>query len=984
MGIGDIIDVSRGVDIKHEDKLLVGLNPEQREAVLHEEGPKLLVAVAGAGKTRVVVHRIARLVKVKGVHPGRILAVTFSKKGADEMNERLKNLIGETDARVGTFHSVALEIHRSECLGSFGSEWDWTIDSKDRFRVVLKEVTGYKHMNWKKADVTALATYIETCKSNMARPNSDEAIEIAEGIYAKYPGPKHNPALLHEAYERAEEIRRERRLLTFADMLIDSVEAMVDNEDIRLRWAARWDWVIQDEAQDQSLPQLMMGSLLAQDHRNYVLVGDPAQCHPPGTMIATDDGDVSIEDLWADQEGKLITVKGWNRKAQKMVGGRRASLGSRVYDGRLFDMRVCDRSTEMTDNHKVLCRWTNRDDHDTCVTYLMYRKDLGYRVGWCQLLASRGKSRNLHLVTRAKLEKADKVWILKTHKTRREASIHESIVAAKHGIPTATFEPVSNTHLDTAAIPEIFGSVNTWSRGPQVLAKYSRSVDFPFWPFPATEADDPNADYVRGTYFPVHAINLLPGLMSVPLPDDRNMWAPIDAVPSRMYSGLVYSLDVEKDHSYAANGIVVLNCIYTWRGARPEKLLGFEKDWSASVVKMGRNYRCGSKIIDAANRSLAAMDPTTRLDLDMICERDTEGTVTSTEFMNLEDEGESVAHRIATLVANAGVEPRDIAILYRTNAQSRAPEEGLIGHRIPYRILGGTSFYERREVKNLLGYLRVASGHGKFVDWLDSMEKCINSPFRFLGKRYVEKVREVAKMHARRAKSEGTRFSWLAVVKEANERAGIQRRQRYAAEDWASMIENLRAEIQAGAAEGASAEARDAAFPARILDSIVTQTRYTQWLIRDEGEESTENSRVSNVREMVRAAGRFPTVRELLDYVDRTIRASREKRGKKDPNKVTLCSIHRSKGLEWPVVIVIGCAHGILPHGRAEDPEEERRLFYVASTRAKDELHYSYAINVAVGNRVVQLPPSDYLDEVGHSPIPGVVPPPAEFSLTSH
>jgi DNA helicase-2/ATP-dependent DNA helicase PcrA len=696
MGIADLIDAAQGRDEETvnavEAQLLAGLNPEQREAVLHEDGPAGFIAVAGSGKTRVLVHRLARLVKVCGVNPSRILAVTFSKKGADEMNERLKAIIGESGARVGTFHSVALEIHKLERLDCISDEgWDWKVDSKDRYRVVIKEVIGWKEMKWKKADVTLVTDYISECKGAMARPMTEEAQGIADSYYRKDPSPKTNPRKLMECYDRCEQLRRERRLLQFDDMLFDVAEGLQSNEDMRIRHASRWDYVMQDEAQDQSLPQLLMGELFSRDHRNYCLVGDPAQT------------------------------------------------------------------------------------------------------------------------------------------------------------------------------------------------------------------------------------------------------------------------------------------IYTWRGARPEKLLSFEERWGAKVITMGRNYRCGQVIVDAANCTLDSMDPATRLDVSMICEKGTEGTITSTENMTIDAEGESVASRIQQIITDNDYEPRHCVILYRTNAQSRAPEEALIGERIPYRIIGSTSFYERREIKNLLAYLRLADGYGKFSDWMDSMERCINTPFRFLGRAYVGRVSQVARDHARTAKKTGEPFSWLSVIHEVNEQQGVNYKQRASAEDWANMIEELRTTIKAAKAEDASEADKAAAFPTYILDRIVTETDYAGFLRRDEGEESTENSRVSNVREMVRAAGRFPSVRELLDYVAKTIKAGKRSRREKDPNKVTLCSIHRSKGLEWPIVFVIGCAEGILPHGRAEDPEEETRLFYVATTRAKDELHYSYAMNIALGNRVLSVAPSAFLATVGHPPMRGSV-----------
>jgi DNA helicase-2/ATP-dependent DNA helicase PcrA len=663
------------VAIKDPERLLKGLNPEQREIALHDEGPLLAAAVAGSGKTHALVIRVAYLVGVRGVPASRVLAVTFSRKGADEMNERLDELLGKgSGARIGTFHSLAYEILRKEgkCDG-------WTVDDRDRYRYCIKDAVGFRELKWKQADVTLIAHYISLCKCDLARPYSERSVEIAEEFRAKNPGPKTNVQRLLAAYERAEELRREKQLLTFDDMLFDAVELLQKDEGVRSRWASRWSYVLQDEAQDQNLGQLLIGELLAKDHRNYMLVGDPAQT------------------------------------------------------------------------------------------------------------------------------------------------------------------------------------------------------------------------------------------------------------------------------------------IFTWRGARPEKLLGFEEEWGAKKIIMHRCYRCAPEVIEVANRVLLSMDPETRLDTEMTAEKTASGDVTCTGYGDLDEEGAGIAARIKELLSDGKVQPKDIAVLYRTNAQSRAPEEGLLTERVPYRIIGGVNFYERKEVKDLLGYLRLAEGRGD----LDDVRRCINAPFRYLGKAFVTKVTDAAKDARRRAKKSNGRVSWPGVVRRAAEAAGIQRRQQYNAEDWADIIENLHARINApDAADNPEAK------PAKILEDIVRSTGYVDWLTRDEGEETTENSRVSNVRELVRAAYKFPSVAELLDYVDTTIEASKEQRkgNEPSPNKVTLTTLHRSKGLGWPVVFVIGANEDILPHARAEELEEERRLFYVGCTRAMDALHVSCVAEAAIGNQVRGLAPSRFLDEAGLSP----------------
>ena len=634
--------------------------------------------------TRALVHRVAYLVSERGVDPSRILAVTFSKAGADEMNDRLKKMLPGSGARIGTFHSVAYELLRAEVPGLS----EWTVDDRDRFKYCVKDAAGFRELDWKQCDLNLTCNFIGFCKAHMARPYSDKAMAIALGYERKFGGIKANPRLLNAVYERADEIRADRQLLTFDDMMLDAAELLQDNETVRRRWAGRYDWVLQDEAQDQSMVQMVMGELLAKDHRNYLLVGDPSQA------------------------------------------------------------------------------------------------------------------------------------------------------------------------------------------------------------------------------------------------------------------------------------------IYSWRGALPSMLLSFEHRWTATVIQMCRNYRCGQAIIDTANKVLNAMNPATRLDMEMVCEKGTEGKVVCNEYDNLDDEAEGIATEIAALLAD-GTEPRDIALLYRVNAQSRAPEEALISRRIPYVVIGGANFYNRKEIKDLLAYLRVADGRGT----LDDVRRCINAPFRFLGKAFVEKLSGVAKTARAQAKHSGKRVHWPTVARETCTMARIQARQRDSAEKWADLLVSLADRITAQKTAPQGTETWDAGRPVNILEDLILAVNYTGWLIKDEGEETAENSKVSNVRELVRASRRFPTVGELLNYIDDLAEASKSNRKKGEkPNKVVLTTLHRSKGLEWENVFLTGANENILPHGLSEDIEEERRLFYVGVTRAKERLAVSCVREIAIGDNIKNAYPSRFISEAGLTLAPNIRP----------
>jgi len=247
------------------------LNPEQAAVVAHAGGPLLVVAVAGCGKTRVVVDRVAALVD-RDVSQQRILALTFSVKAAQEMNGRLAAL-DVVHTRVGTFHSLSWQIAREE-VPSLNA---WEVDNRDRYRFVVKDALGYQHLDWKTADLTVVLSYIARCKAATCMPGSDAALELAQRMHAASPCNQRDPALLSAAYSTAEELREQRQILTYDDMLLKAWSLLTTDEDRRARWASRWDYVIQDEAQDENVVQREIAAALARDHREYMVVGDPAQ-----------------------------------------------------------------------------------------------------------------------------------------------------------------------------------------------------------------------------------------------------------------------------------------------------------------------------------------------------------------------------------------------------------------------------------------------------------------------------------------------------------------------------------------------------------------------------------------------------------------------------------------------------------------------------------------------------------------------------------
>jgi DNA helicase-2/ATP-dependent DNA helicase PcrA len=380
--------------------------------------------------------------------------------------------------------------------------------------------------------------------------------------------------------------------------------------------------------------------------------------------------------------------------------------------------------------------------------------------------------------------------------------------------------------------------------------------------------------------------------------------------------------------------------IYSFRGSDPRYLRNFAEEWEGTTtIHMNRNYRSGRAIVEAANAVIAPDRPAG--EPPMVAERDLDGEVHLHECDTQDDEAEELAATVRAEIED-GRSPDDVFVLYRLNAQSRAVEAAFLRSKIPYTIVGGINFYERKEVKDLLAYLRVAAEE-RGRDAGDAIKRCINAPFRFLGARFVEKLMDVA---LRNPES-----SWEACVGATAEQAGIQSRQVSAAMAWVEVIGLVRGDV--------AAEKK----PYEILTGIIGKTGFIRWLEQEEGEESVENSHAANVRELLRVSQNFKTVAELLAYVDQNVAQSRRESMTKRSAQVTLMSCHRSKGMERDFVWVIGCNEDVLPHVKG-DVAEERRIMYVAVTRARDVLHLSWVREMATRTGVREMQPSRFLQGV--------------------
>ncbi|HXI03633.1 MAG TPA: UvrD-helicase domain-containing protein [Candidatus Saccharimonadales bacterium] len=376
--------------------------------------------------------------------------------------------------------------------------------------------------------------------------------------------------------------------------------------------------------------------------------------------------------------------------------------------------------------------------------------------------------------------------------------------------------------------------------------------------------------------------------------------------------------------------------IYRFRGADIGNILSFKDDFpDAQVIKLTRNYRSTGAILDAAN-SLVSHNKR-RIGKDLWTPEGRGDTARLTVLPGDREEAAFVLGRLRA-ATDAGSLSRT-AILYRTNAQSRLFEEALVREGVPYRIYGSVRFYERREIRDLMAYLRLAINPDDDV----SFRRIVNTPPRGIGRTAMMAI-EAAARAAGRSLWEGL----VAALREER----LPARAVPAAGAFRALVESLRR-------DGA------AASPADLLRQIISGTGYEAWLRKADGEEA--EGRLENVDQLLAAAEEISAGGGLQEFLDRTALVS-DTDEVKGADGVNLMTLHSAKGLEFETVFLVGMEEGLLPHSRTLDSpdeiEEERRLCYVGMTRAKRWLRLTAALQRRVYGQPSPTRLSRFVDEI--------------------
>ncbi len=987
------------------------LNQRQKEAVETLKGPLLILAGAGAGKTNTITHRILNLIK-SGIQPSRILAITFTNKAAKEMRERVFDLI-EKDKDlnipisfaerpfVSTFHALGVHIIK-ENSALIGIPRHFTIYDRGDSKRAVKDAIEELGLDPKQYEPGAILNVISREKGNGVTFSSykNSAKEFFQKIVA-------------QVWEKYEATLFKEKSLDFDDLLLKTAGILKKFEDIRNHYQKIWEYIHVDEYQDTNQVQYEIVKLLGQ-HNNVCVVGDMDQCLLPNTKISTPVGSKNISEI--KKNDVVISMAGHGDTCKAKV----SKVLSKKYRGEIIIIKTVSEEISLTPNHVLFGSISL--EYGSYYVYLMYRRDKGFRVGMAKSVRkSRSGIESTGLQVRCNQENADKMWVLKICNKKEDAIYWEAFFSSNYGIPGMVFKTNGRKMVITQnQIDDLFKKIDTKTRADLLFTETGLNLNYPHylpqgttnsntmrnrinikikmfddkrksllnpwgmsrisinttnvdlkdkliengfrprkgkgvdWRLEITRLDYEEAERIakkiqaidnsltilrsvmgskKLTYFHP-AGNIIEGMVINTFNNNRIEEQKVISVEKKQYDGSVYDLNIDKVHNYIANNIPVHNCIYSWRGADVENILNFEKDFvDAKIITLEENYRSTQTILTAANNVIKKNIMRREKNL---FTKNAEGEKIELLISYVEqEEARVVADRAKELIDN-GADPREIAVLYRANFQSRVLEEAFLNKNIPYQVLG-VRFFERKEVKDVLSFIKASLNRESTND----LVRVVNVPPRGIGKATI-----------------------LKVITGQESTLGPALKNKVS--QFLDLLERIKG-----------------------VATKETPSQLIKYIIRESGMENTykngtseEQEKLENLRELVSVATQYdslPAGEAIEKLLENAALATDQDELEKDNNAVRLMTVHASKGLEFDYVFIVGLEEDLFPHQRIgkeeisqSESEEERRLFYVALTRARKKVFLSYAqLRTIYGAQKVNTP-SSFISDIGDEHITSI------------
>ena len=984
---------------------LSGLNEQQLEAVTLPHQSALILAGAGSGKTRVLTTRVAWLIETRQASPQGLVAVTFTNKAAKEMLTRISAMlpINTRGMWVGTFHGLANRMLRTHHRDANLPQLFQILDTQDQLSLIKRLL---KNLNIDEARFPPrqVQWFVTANKEEGRRAPQveaqDEFTRRMADLYAAYDeqcqreGVVDFAELLLRSYEllSRNDALRAHYGARFRHILVDEFQ---DTNRLQYRWLRLL--AVTPPAHGAAPP------LKGGESNAIFAVGDDDQCVAEGTLVVMADGTQKLIERVKPGDQVLSAFGAGDFR----VATVRQTYRRTRHDALISIHTRNGRRLTTTPEHTHFAGYVPKATPQAFYTYLMFKRGIGYRLGTTQVYTRGQARPMLGFKQRALHEHADALWVVSVHARENDARVDETILSLRYGLPTLPFTPRKGRSMnglvhDTALIRKVFDSVDTEASAQRLLADWGLDKNEPHhlpqsrnsnrrnitvvlcgdrrgikpwhrvsiygndtagrraleaaglsvrpakkgsrsWRFETCRNDfgelmrtATKAKQVldgtlilkanlNGKSLPfVRAASIRPGMVLV---DGSGRFDVVERVGrAAARSRRVYDLDVHPTHNFIANGLVTHNSIYAFRGASAANMQDLQRDFAIErVIKLEQNYRSHGHILDAANALIG--HNRRRLGKNLwTAEVKGEPLRVYDAATDAEEAGFIVEE--AKALRAEGVALADIAVLYRSNAQSRVLEHALFTAGMPYRVYGGLRFFERQEVKHALAYLRLVAN----PDDDGALTRIINFPTRGIGNRSLEQLQEAAQ-------SRGVSL-WAAV--RANTIGGKTGASITA---FVKLIEAMR-----NATAGLP-------LPEVIEHVIETSGLKAHYQAEKEGAD-----RLENLSELINAAATFVAERdvqpageaagtdepdELTAFLAHAALEAGEHQAQAGADALQLMTAHSAKGLEFHSVFISGLEEGLFPHENslteADGIEEERRLMYVALTRARRRLYLSFA-----------------------------------------
>ncbi|MEA3344626.1 MAG: UvrD-helicase domain-containing protein [Patescibacteria group bacterium] len=1034
------------------------LNQEQRQAITFEQGPLLIIAGAGTGKTAVITERIAYLIKNNKAKAEEILALTFTDKAAGEMEERVDGLLdyGYMDLWISTFHSFCERILKEYGL-DIGLSTDFKLLDQTSTWLFVKQnldkfqFNYYKPLGMQTKFISALISHFSRCKDQNISP--EDYLEYSDKLKTNLtdlPESQETERIkeVANAYHIYQKLLLENNFLDFGDLINYTLQLFQKRPLILKKYREKFKYILIDEFQDTNWAQYELAKILAAPKNNLTVCSDDDQCLPPNALISTDKGRKRIDQIKVND--LVVTAVGKGHLSYAKV---RRTFSKRKKTNLLTFKTKKGYTLQVTDNHKMFCftpRVSNKKYH---YIYLMKRDNLGWRLGTTNDLA-----------TRLRLERsADRILAIKSCKKEEEVRFYETLYSLKYGIPTNCFKERDGVMIKGDWVTKLYKEIDV-EKGVMRLAK-DLNIDLNAHHYSlgavtrgSSKRIKINLNICKRNYRSKHAKsnflinplvyhqvtletsnkktirklklsgfklnktkkgyklqikdkdikkigkvardlqrltggilecgfvvgktnivsqkalviparNILPGLCLPVVIGKEVIYDEVKEVVKKNKNLVVYDLEIEQTHNFVANGIVVHNSVYKFRGASFNNIIQFKKDFpKAKEISLIKNYRSAQNILDLSYKFIQANNPNrleyiSKVDKKLIASKKEQGIIEYLHFKDSDEEAQEVINKIAEILEkDTESNFSDFAILIRANQTANSFIGALIRAGFPYQFLASEGLYSKPIILDIISYFKILDNNEES----SSVYRILNMPFLEIASDDIMKITQYC---SRKTKTIYQGLKELPLIQ------GISEKARNRISFVLSFIEKH------------TKIARDKRL-SEILISFLKDSEYLSYLIKKDAKQEFDliNQFYKKVKEFEETTT-YPTIKNFIEQMNSEIESGERGKLKFDveqgPDMVKIMTVHSAKGLEFKYVFLVNLVDKRFPTIQRKEPieiplelakevvpkgdvhlEEERRLFYVAMTRAKEKLFFTLADDYGgIRNKK----PSRFLYEMGFS-----------------